>query len=205
LFEELHRGIRVLAADGCPGKEFQVMAKNLSSDVLSPVPNFIQTALAVIAALLPVILPDKYIPEQLDSLRMAATGLAFTALLVAIAYRHRLFRYKGILAIAAFLSACAVLAIHLSFVVKVPELGNPPGTYYFLVGWEITEEGRAMLERVGAVEVSLPEQIRRVGYDKISVMYGRSYSMIRNLFSAAAVLLLLMTILALIARQPRQT
>ncbi len=142
-----------------------------------------------VAVLLPLVLPDELVPVQLESVPAAAALLGLIAFMLGSHFASGLARIRGIVVVGTALSAIGLLVLNLSLVKVLPQVGDPPTDRRVLVGLKVTEHGDSMFARVGASEVSLEQQLTRVGGEvSVPLVYGRSYTVAKVLYAVAMIL-----------------
>lgn len=154
---------------------------------------------AAVAAVLPLAVPDRLIPEQLDAIRPILSVAAVVALLGAWAFQRRLAGRAGLFVGIAAAGCLALAAVHLTLVQTVGNLGTPPGTYHFLVGFRLTEEGRAFVENAGLAGSGRETWVRAAGSSRIPWLYGWTYAATAGTFAAASLALVGGVVLSLAA------
>lgn len=174
-------------------------------DTLSSISNLLKLIGAVATAVIPILLPHRLVPEQLEPIRVSATLLALLFILLGLYYRHVVRRHLGRLIVAAVVTAVTLVALNIAFVIPL-RLGNPPEIRYFLLGFAYSEDGARLLEKAGVQRENRERQWLEVGYDNISRVYGPSYAATAALYSFTTIAMFGCTVLALVGTvQPGHT
>lgn len=144
-----------------------------AGSLLAGLPKLTAAVAALSAALLPLLLPGRLIPEQLGFLRPTMSVFIVIAALSVWVFQQTLPRQARRILIVAVGCFLLVIAIQLKYVVTVANLGSEGDTYHFLTGFKVVDEGPAA--RVGVDPRNRVQLIRSIRASDIPVVYGWTY------------------------------
>ena len=169
-----------------------------AEDVLRGVAALIKLLGAVAAGAVPLLLPDRLVPEQLEATRAAASLVAAMGFLIAWAWLDWVVTRRRAIILAATGAAFLVIALNQFFVVTVMT-GDEPAPTYVHVGFSYTEEGEAMLRAANEWTEPRAEQLASVGIPQARTLWGGSLLFMEVLYTLAVGFLLLAGTAALVA------
>ncbi len=140
--------------------------------LLRRVPKTVALLDAAVAAMSGLVLPKRLIPENLDVLGPIVSLLIVVAFLMTLAYATGLQKRAKTFTLAALVALLALLAIQLTAVCPVTNYGPDRGTHSFLVGFSLSEAGRANRDALHATSCS--ELIQGAGDGRIRQMWNGS-------------------------------
>jgi CHAT domain-containing protein/tetratricopeptide (TPR) repeat protein len=140
---------------------------------------------AVLVALVPLLLPDRLVPEQLSVLRPTASLLFIVAFLVGWSYRRRLWPRRAAFLWAAIVALLGLAILQVQYVKELPGLGREARSEYHLIGYKLTPRGRVMVEEAGVGREAVEMALRQIGPDAIPVLYGSSYQALALAYALA--------------------
>lgn len=150
---------------------------------------------SVLAVLSATLIRARLIPYQLSVLGTIGALFILVGLLITLAYQSQLKKYLASFIVTSCVTLVLLTLLQIFFVVAVENYGDPPRTHYFLVGYELTEQGKSWMKDIGS---GRPETtIGNVGYKRIPIMYGTSYLIIQAIYSFNYLIFVLAVVLAL--------
>jgi hypothetical protein len=167
------------------------------TDSLDSLQNILKLIGAVATALVPILLPPRLVPEQLEPIKVASSLLTLLFILLGWIYRPAVEKYLGRIVITALLAALTLIALNLAFVITL-KLGSPPEPRYFLVGFAHSAHGERLLEKAGVKSKNRESQILEVGFDNIPTIYGTSFLANAATYSVATITMFGCTVLTLV-------
>jgi hypothetical protein len=150
---------------------------------------------STLAALSATLIRDRLIPYQLGVIGTVGALFILVGLLITLIAQAKLRKYLRLFVAAACVSLVLLTLLQIYCVVTVENYGNPPAAHHFLIGYSLTEQGKSWVNDAGS---GSPEMaIGAVGYKRIPVMYGTSYSVVEALYPLTYIAFVVAVVLTL--------
>lgn len=132
---------------------------------------------AALAAISGLVFPDILVPANLTALSGLGALLILISLVIVWIFQKFLVQKKFLVsAIAVILCLVALgflIQINLRVIIPVDGIGNPPQDKSYLIGTELTEQGKEWHDKLGNPSIS--NFIKEIGPDNIPQAWGESY------------------------------
>ena len=174
------------------------MTDRPADHVLRGVSALLKLLGAATAGAVPLLMPDRLVPVQLEATRAAGSLLAALGFLLAWAWHDRLARNARALVGTACAAALVVIALNQAFVVTW-EAGDPPATVSALTGFAYTEAGEELLARTGDRDAPRAEQLAALGAAQARTLWGWTLTAVAVPYTIGLWVLLLAGTAALVA------
>jgi hypothetical protein len=136
---------------------------------------------ATLGALSTMLVRERLIPENADSLGATAVLAIIAAIFASLHDRERLHRCRRYLITAAIVGIAIVLLIQVLMVARVEPYGPDKGQHTFLIGLQLSERGQEWQAMYGTQTNSA--LVRSMGDDLIPAAWGWSYNLVVTLYS----------------------
>lgn len=166
-------------------------------EILRGVAALVKLIGAATAGAVPLLLPDRLVPDQLEATRAAGSLIAALGFLLAWAWQDRLAARRRAVVVAACAAAFLAIALNQAFVVTIT-IGDPAQDVHVLTGFAYTAEGEAMLRGVGEWDAPRARQLAALGAAQARTLWGWSLAAVAVPYTAALWLLLLAGTAALV-------